>query len=151
MKTLKFMSLLIGGLILGVASVSAQTAGTSEAEHHAKLTESHNHAKEHAKAIASGQSKTKEEHKKHAAEAGKNLDEAKKQHSALKEGHHGKHAERHAAIDKSHAEADQHLKALNGELSKPNPDDKKVKEHAQMHHDAMDNAEKEHEKMKKEG
>lgn len=150
MKNIKLAGLLAFGLLLSLGVANAQTAST-EKEHHNKLSENHKKGKEHANAIVSGQSKTKKEHKKHAAEAGKNLNEAKEHHAAIKKSHKGKNAESHEAIEKNHADADMHLKSLNEELNKPNPDDKKVKEHAKNHHDAIDKAHQEHEKLKKKG
>lgn len=125
--------------------VFAQTAEDS----HQKLDEHHKKGKEHANAIASGQSKTKAEHKKHADEAGKNLTEAKKHHASLKSKDNGANADVHKAIEKNHADAEKHLNSLNAELDKPKPDEKKVKEHAKNHHDAIDKAQKEHNKIKK--
>ncbi len=146
MKHIAILSLVAIGLLLNLGTGKAQTA--NEKESSAQLTDAHKKAKEHTDAIATGQSKSKQDHKKHAAEAGKSLTAAKTHHAALKKAHNGKNAETHAAIEKNHADADKHLKSLNDELDKPNPDEKKVKEHAKNHSDAVNKAHQEHEKLK---
>ena len=148
MKKSKFLGLLAVGLLIGFGTAFAQST-PADKENHDKLTEHHKNAKEHSDAIASGKSKSIEEHKKHATEAGKSLNEAKSRHGKIKAADKGKNSEAHAAIEKNHADADKHLKSLNDELAKPKPDEAKVKEHAKNHSDAIDKAHQEHEKLKK--
>ena len=138
----------ITGLLTTVLLISGLAVFGQE-DSHQKLDEHHKKGKEHANAIVSGESKTKEEHKMHAAEAGKSLTEAKKHHAKLKADDKGANGESHKAIEKHHADAQTHLNSLNSELNKSNPDEKKVKEHAKNHHDAIDKAQKEHQKIKK--
>jgi len=145
MKTAKYFGLITAGLLLVSVAVRAQDA--SDKEHQEKMKTHHKVAKDHASAIANGQSKTKAEHQKHADEADKNLAEAKKHNEAL-QAKGGKHKASHDAIAKHHADAGKHSKAMKDEAAKPSPDDKKLKDHAKNFNDSMDKAEQEREKTK---
>jgi hypothetical protein len=147
MKTL-FNTLFIGGAMLLSTISFAQT----KEENHAQLTAHHAVVKEHANKIASGESKTKAEHKEHAAEMEKSLKAAKASHQALKKTMHEKDKAaakiHHEAIEKHHAEAKVHHDKLKAELAKDKYNEAKTKEHAKNVYTSTDNAEKEHQKLK---
>lgn len=85
---------------------------------------------------------------RNANEATKNLADAKTTHKALKmlipEKSKAAAKPHHDNIDKHHATATTHAKALTVELKKSKPDNAKVKEHAIKLSEAPEKAEKEH-------
>ena len=141
-------TIVLSGALLFCTTSFAQT----KEEVHTKLTTHHNTAKEHSNKIASGEASTKEMQKKHAVETKKSIEGAKASHQELKKSMPEKHKAvaktHHEVIDKHHSDAAAHQAKLDAELSKPNPDATKVTEHAKATHTSMDNAEKEHQKLK---
>ncbi|MBC7488167.1 MAG: hypothetical protein H7282_15610 [Cytophagaceae bacterium] len=138
----------IGSALLASTITFAQT----KEEAHIKLAGHHKTAKEHANKIVNGEASTKEAQKQHAVETKKSIENAKVSHTELKKAIPEKHKEaaktHHEIIDKHHADATVHHAKLETELSKPNPDAAKVKEHAKATHTSLENAEKEHQKLK---
>ena len=147
MKTI-FNSLLLSAALLASSVSFAQT----KEEVHTKITTHHATAKEHSNKMASGEASTKEMQKQHSAETKKSIESAKASHQELKKTMPEKHKAvaktHHEVIDKHHTDATAHHAKLDAELSKPNPDAAKVKEHAKATHTSLDNAEKEHQKLK---
>ena len=149
-KTKVMLSAFVTVLAVLAGSVLAQ-AQTSE-EHHKAITTHHAIAADHAKKIHTGESKTVAEHKTHATETGKSITEAKETHQKLKTSltpeQQKATAVHHTTIEKHHADATAHHKALSDELAKTNPDETKAKEHAKNLHNSVQNAEKENQILK---
>jgi hypothetical protein len=117
-------------------------------EYHKALTTYHGKIKEHANAISTGSSKTKEEHAKHAEEAARNLEEAKKVFENLKNFITERDVTitkpHYEVIEKLHSVATYHITALNEELKKTNPDQTRINENAKKIYGIIEKAEKEH-------
>jgi hypothetical protein len=149
-KTKAMLSAFVTVLAIVAGSISSQAQTTEE--HHKTITTHHSSAADHAKKIHTGESKTVTEHKTHATEAGKSIGEAKNTHQKLKSSltpeQQKATAANHTAIEKHHADATAHHKALTDELAKPTPDEAKAKEHAKNMHNSVQNAEKENQTLK---
>jgi len=149
MKRIYLLTILMAILSLAVGSAYSQT----KSENHTALTSHHKIAKDHANAIVNGKSKTIEEHKKHAKDAEENLEMAKKAHENLKSNIKPEDKEKvkvhNDAIEKYHSEATKHVSNLKEELNKPKPDVSKAKSHAKLLSSSIENAEKEHQSLKK--
>lgn len=147
MKTALTFSFFISIVCMLLTDASAQNA-TKEKDLHEKLSQHHQKAAEHAKAISDGMVTSKADQQKKAEELDQSLQAAKKTAGELKTEHKGKHEATHKAIETHHKEAATHVSALKEELKKPNPDNAKVKSHAEKTHVAIQKAEEEHKKTR---
>lgn len=147
MKKKKILTTMMIAFVFISGNIFAQT----KAETHAKLTGHHQAVMKHAKAITSGDAKTKDEQILHANEATKSLNDAKKtleeliklipeEFKLIAKPYNEK-------IEALYVTAIAHAQLLNEELKKKEHDDAKVKEHAKNLHDAIEKAEKEHQEL----
>ena len=127
--------------------VFAQTDG----ENHAHLSSINQAIISHAKALATGEAKTKNDQVTHYNEARKALAEAKKTLNLLKkvlpEKAKSEAIIHHDNIDRCYAAATAHANSMLEELKNEKPDDAKLKENAKKFHDQISMAEKEHQEL----
>jgi hypothetical protein len=139
-------------LIASIALVSSSiTFAQTKEENHAQLTGYHKKAMEYASKSVEGTS-SKEAHNMNAEEAGKNLESARMKHNDLKkyitEERKPLAQPHYDAIEKYHGEAKAHNENMKAEAARSNYDEKKVREHAKKMLTSVNNAEKEHQKLK---
>ena len=147
MKKTKILTTIMIALVFISGSVFAQT----KEETHTKLTNQHNAIMKNAKAISSGEAKTKDEQVKQANEATKTIDDTKKVFADLKklipEKLNMTAKPYYEKMEELYANAITHIQSLNDELKKEVHDNAKVKEYAKKLHEVMEKVEKEHQEL----
>jgi predicted transcriptional regulator len=138
-------------ILLGSATLTGSLLAQVKDDIHLRMTNYHKSISMHARAISSGEAKTKEEQLKHIREASTDLVNARKTHREMKKLIPKKTRKEfkpvHKSIDKMYESSKTHINWLTKELTKIEPDYAKVKEHAKSLGDGIDKAEQEHLKL----
>lgn len=149
---MKKSKLIVSLLILsGIASLTGSLSAQTKDDIHLRMTNYHKSISLHARAIISGEAKTKEEQLEHIRKASTDLVNVQRTHREMKKLIPKKTRKEvkpvHKNIDSMYESSKTHINWLTKELTKIEPDYAKVKEHAKSLEDAIDKAEQEHLKL----
>lgn len=147
-KSKLIISLLI---LLGIAFLNGSISAQTKEDMHLRMTNYHKSIILHARAIISGEAKTKEKQLEHLRKASTDLVNVQRTHREMKKLIPKKTRKEikpvHKNIDSMYESSKTHINWLTKELTKIEPDYAKVKEHAKSLEDAIDKAEQEHLKL----